>query len=73
MSDQITMKDIARMLGVSVSTVGRSLADRPEISGMAIGAEYLSRAFPRDRPRAACLTSSPRPFSTWRGAASKAQ
>jgi LacI family transcriptional regulator len=32
MSDQITMKDIARMLGVSVSTVGRSLADRPEIS-----------------------------------------
>lgn len=31
-SPPVTMKDIADMLGVSVSTVGRSLADRPEIS-----------------------------------------
>lgn len=28
----VTMKNIAAMLGVSVSTVGRALADRPEIS-----------------------------------------
>lgn len=32
MHDRVTMKDLAAMLGVSVSTVGRSLADRPEIS-----------------------------------------
>lgn len=33
MQNQVTMKDLAKILGVSVSTVGRSLADRPEISG----------------------------------------
>src|SRR5690606_12882783 len=32
MAEPVTMKDLADMLGVSVSTVGRSLADRPEIS-----------------------------------------
>lgn len=32
MQNQVTMKHLARILGVSVSTVGRSLADRPEIS-----------------------------------------
>jgi len=32
MSNPVTMKDLADMLGVSVSTIGRSLADRPEIS-----------------------------------------
>ena len=32
MTETVTLKDLATMLGVSVSTVGRSLADRPEIS-----------------------------------------
>lgn len=32
MAGPVTLKDLADMLGVSVSTVGRSLADRPEIS-----------------------------------------
>ena len=32
MNAPVTMKDLAGILGVSVSTIGRSLADRPEIS-----------------------------------------
>ncbi len=32
MGDQITMKDLAAMLGISVSTVARALADHPGIS-----------------------------------------
>lgn len=32
MAGQVTLKDLADILGVSVSTVGRSLAGRPEIS-----------------------------------------